>query len=91
MGLGISSPGTPIDDVIFHDILVFEIESLAKELIAFCDRKRIQINPTIFSLVEKEDGLNLTCSIDRSYHNIRSHRLEQTNRFFNQLWLLQST
>lgn len=88
MGLGLSAAGTPMDDIIFHDILVFEIESLAKELIAYCDRKKIRINSTTFSLIMKKDGLNLKCSIDGSYHSIRSHRLEQTNRFFNQLWLL---
>jgi len=88
MGLGLSSAATPMEDIIFHDILVFEIENLAKELVTYCNKKRITINATTFSLIAKKDGLYLACSIDGSYHNIRSHRLEQTNRFFNQIWLL---
>jgi len=88
MGLGLSAAGTPMDDIFFHDILVFEIESLAKELIAYCNRKKITINSTTFSLIMKKDGLKLKCSIDESYHDIKSHHLEQTNRFFNQIWLL---
>jgi hypothetical protein len=91
MGLGLSAAATPMDDVFFHDILVFEIESLADELVTYCNRKRFQITPTTFSLIKKKDGLNLACSIDGSYQNIRLHDLEQTNRFFNQLWLLRPT
>ena len=36
----------------------------------------------------KKDGLNLICSNDDSFCNVKFHQLEQTNRFFNLPWLL---
>ena len=88
MGKGISTAGTSGEDIFLFDTLLFEIELLAKGLIDFWEKRKIQSNPNSISLIIKDDGLNLICTDDGSFSNIRSHPLEQTNRFFNQLWLL---
>ena len=88
MGLGISTAGTPGDDVFLYDSLVDEIKYLSQNIFIFFDSKKIQLDPTDFSLKIKKDGLNLICSNDDSFCNVKFHQLEQTNRFFNQPWLL---
>lgn len=89
MGQGISTAGTPIEDIFLYDMLLSEIEILSKELTAFLKRRNIQTAPEKISLEIKDDGLNLIFSFDGSFGNIRSLHQEHINRFFNQLWLLK--
>lgn len=89
MGQGISTAGTPTEDIFLYDMLLSEIEILSKELTAFLKRKNIQTAPENFSLEIKDNGLNLIFSFDGSFGNIKSFHLGHINRFFNQLWLLK--
>lgn len=91
MGQGISTAGTPTNDIVLYDMLLSEIELLSKDLTAFLNRRSVQASPKNFSLEIKEDGLNLFFSKDGSFSNIKKFHLEHINRFFNQLWLLKPT
>lgn len=91
MGQGISTAGTPTNDIVLYDMLLSEIELLSKDLTAFLNRRSVQASPKNFSLEIKEDGLNLFFSKDGSFSNIKIFHLEHINRFFNQLWLLKPT
>lgn len=89
MGQGISTAGTPTNDIFLYDMLLSEIELLSKDLTAFLNRRSVQASPENFSLEIKEDGLNLLFSDDGSFRNVKAFNLEHINRFFNQLWLLK--
>lgn len=91
MGQGISTAGTPTEDVVLYDMLLTEIEILSKDLTVFLKRRNIQTNPENFSLEIKDDGLHLLLSNEGSYGNTKRFNLEHINRFFNQLWLLKPT
>ena len=90
MGWGISSACTPIEDIIFHDKIFFEIETLAKGLVNYCEKAGIQINPANISLAITKGKLNIINSDNKlSFSSINMHQLKQTNLFFNQSWLLK--
>lgn len=90
MGMGLSATGIPTENIIYHDMLIFEIESFSAALADYLERKKHDVRPESFSLVMDDCGLHLLCHEDNLSCNLKSRRLEQVNRFFNQSWLFKT-
>lgn len=71
-------------------MLIFEIESFSAALADYLERKKHDVRPESFSLVMDDCGLHLLCHEDNLSCNLKSRRLEQVNRFFNQSWLFKT-